>query len=190
LKKVLLLLANGFETYEASVFIDIFGWNLTDGDRSTLLTTCGITNEVKSAFGVTVKTEFKIDDIDVDEFDALAFPGGFEEYNFYIDAYNEKILNLIRTFHEKGKLIASICVGALPIGKSGILKGKKATTFKGKRQSQLRDFGVNVLDEPIVFDENIITSWNPSTAVSVGFLTLELLTTSENTANVKIMMGF
>jgi len=27
MKKVLLLLADGFETYEASVFIDVIGWN-------------------------------------------------------------------------------------------------------------------------------------------------------------------
>jgi len=32
MKRVLLLLANGFETYEASVFIDVLGWNLVDGE--------------------------------------------------------------------------------------------------------------------------------------------------------------
>lgn len=36
MKNILLLLAKGFETYEASVFIDVFGWNLTEGDRTTL----------------------------------------------------------------------------------------------------------------------------------------------------------
>jgi 4-methyl-5(b-hydroxyethyl)-thiazole monophosphate biosynthesis len=35
MKKVLLFLTKGFETYEASVFIDIFGWNLIEGDKST-----------------------------------------------------------------------------------------------------------------------------------------------------------
>jgi 4-methyl-5(b-hydroxyethyl)-thiazole monophosphate biosynthesis len=37
MKKVLLLLAEGFETYEASVFIDVIGWNLIIGDGSTKL---------------------------------------------------------------------------------------------------------------------------------------------------------
>jgi protein deglycase len=35
MKKVLLLLADGFEIYEASVFIDVIGWNLVEGDNST-----------------------------------------------------------------------------------------------------------------------------------------------------------
>ena len=34
MKKILLLLANGFEAYEASVFTDVFGWNRSRGDDS------------------------------------------------------------------------------------------------------------------------------------------------------------
>lgn len=37
MKRILLLLANGFEAYEASVFTDVFGWNLYEGDKSTEL---------------------------------------------------------------------------------------------------------------------------------------------------------
>ncbi len=35
MKKVLLLLADGFEVFEASVFIDVMGWNLVEVDGST-----------------------------------------------------------------------------------------------------------------------------------------------------------
>ena len=129
IKRTLLLLADGFETYEASVFVDILGWNLVEGDKSTLLATCGLSKEIKSAFGVTVKPEMLIGEVDVDSFDALAIPGGFEEYGFYADAYDERFLDLIRAFNKKDKVIASICVGALPIGKSGVLTGKRATTI-------------------------------------------------------------
>jgi 4-methyl-5(b-hydroxyethyl)-thiazole monophosphate biosynthesis len=190
MKKILLFLANGFETYEAGVFIDVFGWNLTEGDKSTLLNTCGLTKEVKSAFGVVMKPDFIIDEIDVDAYDALAIPGGFEVYDFYKDAYHEKVLNVIRLFHTKGKIIASICVGALPIGKSGILTNKKATTYKGQRQSQLKEHGAILVDEPIVIDDNIITSWNPSTAITVALMLLELLTTKQNVEAIKDLMGF
>jgi len=41
MKKVLMLLADGFETFEASVFIDVIGRNLVEGDKSTELFTCG-----------------------------------------------------------------------------------------------------------------------------------------------------
>ena len=41
MKRVLLFLPHGFETYEASVFIDVIGWNLADGDGTTELLTAG-----------------------------------------------------------------------------------------------------------------------------------------------------
>jgi protein deglycase len=192
MKKVLLLLANGFEAVEASVFTDVIGWNKSDGDGTTDLITVGIRENLKCTFNFTVIPEMHISEVNIDEFDALAIPGGFEEAGFYEDAYSEEFLNIIREFDRAGKIIASICVGALPIGKSGVLVGRNATTYNfGKRQKQLSEFGANVLgDEPIVVDKNIITSYNPSTAFDVAFNLLEILTSKENCVNVKKLMGF
>ncbi|WP_303922913.1 DJ-1/PfpI family protein [Draconibacterium sediminis] len=191
MKKVLLLLANGFEFFEASVFIDVIGWNLEEGDNSTKLYTCGVTKEVKSSFDQTLVVDYRIDEIDVNDFDALALPGGFEVYGFYNDAYSDKFLDLIRAFRTGNKVIASICVGALPLAKSGVLKGKNGTTYRSAvRREALKSFGVNVLDQPIVLDDQLITSWNPSTAVDVALLLLELLTSKENAEKVRQLMGF
>lgn len=192
MKKVLLLLADGFEAVEASVFTDVIGWNKVDGDGSTDLVTVGLRDKLKCTFNFTVIPEMHISEVDIDDFDALAIPGGFEEAGFYEDAYSEAFLNLIREFDRAGKIIASICVGALPVGKSGVLAGRSGTTYNlGIRQRQLEEFGVNVLgDEPIVVDGNIITSYNPSTAFGVAFKLLELLTNRENCDNVKRLMGF
>src|ERR1035437_2093680 len=68
MKKVLLLLADGFETFEASVFIDVMGWNLVEGDCSTQLFTCGLKKEIKSSFNQRFIVDFLIDDIDVNDF--------------------------------------------------------------------------------------------------------------------------
>jgi len=191
MKKVLLLLANGFETFEASVFIDVIGWNLVEGDCSTQLFTCGLKKEIESSFNQRFIVDFVVDEIDITLFDALAIPGGFEVYGFYDDAYDEKFLELIRGFKSNNKIIASICVGALPLGKSGILKDKKATTYNNVvRREALQGFGVNVINEAIVIDDNVITSWNPSTAVNVALLLLEQLTTKNNADNIHKLMGF
>ncbi len=145
-------------------------------------------------FNFTVTPEMHVSEVNIDEFDALAVPGGFEEAEFYEDAYSEDFLNIIREFDKARKTIASICVGALPIGKSGVLVDRNATTYNlgnGRRQKQLSEFGANVLrDEPVVVDKNIITSYNPSTAFHVAFKLLELLTSKENCVNVKRLMGF
>lgn len=194
MKRVCLLLANGFEAVEASVFTDVIGWNKLEGDGTTELVTVGLHDQLKCTFNFTVIPEMHVSEMDIDSFDALAIPGGFEEAGFYEDAYSETFLKVIREFERKGKIIASICVGALPVGKSGILVGREATTYnlgEGRRQKQLAEFGVKLVpDQPIVVDGNIITSYNPSTAFDVAFKLLEMLTSKENGEEVKRLMGF
>jgi 4-methyl-5(b-hydroxyethyl)-thiazole monophosphate biosynthesis len=100
---------------------------------------------------------------------------------------------LIREFDNKNKIIATICVGALPVGKSGILKNRKATTYHlkdGIRQNQLAEFDVNVSNQPIVVDKNIITSYCPQTAADVAFKLLEMLTSYDEMNIVKTAMGW
>ncbi|AQR94787.1 DJ-1/PfpI family protein [Clostridium saccharoperbutylacetonicum] len=191
--KTLIFLAKGFETMEFSVFVDVMGWARNDYGYDVSVVTCGFQKQVISTFNIPVMVDKTIDEINVDEYDALAIPGGFEEFGFYEEAYNERFLNLIREFDSKGKIIATICVGALPVGKSGILKNRKATTYHLRdayRQKQLKEFDVNVVNEPIVVDKNIITSYCPETASGVAFRLLEMLTSEEQMKIVKAAMGF
>jgi len=191
MKKVLLLLANGFEPFEASAFIDVFGWNMVEGDKSTQLFSCGLTKEVSSSFGQKMLANYTLDEIYASDYDAIAIPGGFEEYGFYEDAYDDKFLNLIRDFRNQNKPIASICVAALALGKSGILKGIKATTYRNpNRIASLENFGADFQDEMFVIHNNIITSCGPSTATDVAFTLLRILTSEKNENRVRQLMGF
>ncbi|HEY3388573.1 MAG TPA: DJ-1/PfpI family protein [Prolixibacteraceae bacterium] len=192
MKKVLLLLADGFETLEASAFIDVIGWNQVDGDGSTQLFSCGLRREIKSSFNQRAIVDYLVDEINTEEFAALVIPGGFEEFGFYKDAYNADFLNLITMFNAQSKTIASVCVGALPIARSGVLANRKATTYNKNvlRVEELGSYKVNVIDEPIVIDFNVITSWNPSTATDVAFLLLERLTSRQQSNYIREIMGF
>ncbi|MES9700543.1 MULTISPECIES: DJ-1/PfpI family protein [Bacillus] len=192
MKKILLLLADGFEAVEASVFTDVLGWNKWEGDGSTKVVTVGLRNKLTCTWNFTVIPEKTVDDIQLDEFDALAIPGGFEEAGFYRDAYSREFLNVIQHFYVKQKPIASICVASLALGKSGILTDKKATTYShptSKRKEQLKNFGAIVQNDLIVQDGNIITSSNPGTAFDVAFLLLEKLTSKKNAKHVRDLMG-
>ncbi len=192
MKKVLLLLANGFEIYEAAAFIDVFGWNLVDGDKSTQLYTVGLTRDVRSSFNQRIVVDFTLDQVSAADFEALAIPGGFEEFGFYTDAYSADFLTLIRDFHEQGKPIASICVGALPVARSGILDGKRATTYQlnPARPQALSQFGAIITPEKVVEDDHVITSCNPGTAIDVALKLLEKLTSKENATHIREIMGF
>ncbi len=191
--KVLLLLAKGFETMEFSVFVDVLGWARNNFGCDVAVETCGFHKEIVSTFHVPVIVDKTLDQINVSNYDALAIPGGFEEFGFYEDAYDEQFLNIIRDFDRQGKIIATICVAALPLGKSGILQKRRATTYHlrdGYRQKQLAEFQAEVVNEPIVVDNNIITSYCPQTAPEVAFKLLEMLTSKEKMEEVKAAMGF
>lgn len=191
--KILLFLAKGFETMEFSVFVDILGWARNDYGYPIDVETVGFSKTVNSTFNIPVIVDKIIDEIDINDYDALAIPGGFEEFGFYDEAYNEEFLSLIRKFDEQNKIIATICVGALPLGKSGILKNRNATTYHlkdGYRQKELQKFGANVINQPIVIDDNVITSYCPQTAPEVAFTLLAKLTSKEKMNIVKKAMGY
>ena len=191
--KVLVFCAKGFETMEFSVFIDIMGWARNDYHYPVDVDTCGFTKTVISTFDIPVIMDKTINEILVTDYDALAIPGGFEEFGFYGEAYDEQFLDLIRAFDGQKKPIASICVAALPIGKSGILRNRRATTYHLKdayRQKQLTEFDVNVVNERIVIDDNIITSYCPETASDVAFELLKKLCGNEKMLIVKNAMGY
>jgi len=192
-KKVLLFLSQGFEAYEAAVFTDVFGWSRDAGIESVDLITTGLRQTIKCYWNLIVQPELPFDRINIDDFDALAIPGGAGDAGFYEDVYDERFLSLIREFNEKGKLIASVCVGALPIARSGVLINLNATTWdlnNGARRKQLADFGAIVQDKQLVVDKNIITSTGPATGLDVAFKLLEMLTDIQNVNEVKRNMRF
>ncbi len=202
--KVLLLALSGFELLEFSAFADVLGWAKLEGGLDIEYETAGFSREVRSTFGVPITVDRVLwrrgagvcspISVCAEDYDALAIPGGFEEYGYYEEGYRQDTAGLIRAFHKAGKPIASICVGALVLAHSGILEGRKATTYAlsgGHRQKQLAEFGAEVqADEQIVVDGNLITSCGPSTAAGVAFRLLEMMTDRESTERVRKLMGY
>ena len=190
---ILVFCAKGFETMEFSAFIDVMGWARNDFGMPAQTETCGFTKTVTSTFGVPIVVDTLIEEVAARNYDALAIPGGFEEYDFYDEAYDERLSDLIRDFDRQGKAVASICVGALALGKAGVLRGRRATTYhlkEGYRQKELARFGALVANERIVIDGNIITSYCPETAPDVALALLEMLFDKQSAAKVKTAMGF
>ncbi len=193
MKRVLLLIPEGAELFETAAFFDVLGWASAEGSEPIQVVTVGLEPEVRSAFGLRITPDRLLADVDVDEFDALAVPGGFEEYGFYRQAYSNEVSDLVRAFDGQGKPIASICVGALPLAHSGVLDGRRATTYhlsNGYRRRQLARFNVEVVDESVVRDRNIVTSTSPATAVEVALILVEALTDRDNAVKIRHLMGF
>jgi len=192
-KKVLLFLSNGFEEYEAGVFTDVIGWSRELGKEPVDMISTALRPEIKCKWNLIVRPEIEFDKINLDDYDALAIPGGFKNSGYYEDVFDERFQNVIRRFDKNKKIIAAVCAAAAPVAKSGVLKGRMGTTYDLTDiygRDYLSDFGVNVQDKHVVIDKNIITSTGPATGLEVAFKLLEMLTSTKNVDEVKKYMRF
>jgi 4-methyl-5(b-hydroxyethyl)-thiazole monophosphate biosynthesis len=192
-KKVLMLLANGVEPLEMAAFTDILGWADLLGEEKIELVMAGLRPEITSTFGLMIRPNKMLADVELSEFDALALPGGFEPSGFYEEALSEPYLATIKHFVNADKAIASVCVSSLCLGRAGALKERNATIYHqvgGRRKQQLLDTGAVFIDRPVIRDQNLITSSGPGTASEVAFLLLELLTSKANAENIRRIMRF
>jgi len=193
MKRVLVLIPHGAEVYETAAFIDVLGWASLEGSEEIEVVTAGLQPEVTCTFGLRLLPDALIGQLNLDDFDALAIPGGFEEYGFYEEAFSESVGDVIRAFDRGSRPIASICVGALPVAHAGVLTGRCATTYHlgdGRRRRQLAEYDVEVLDQTVVRDANIVTSTAPSTAIEVALVLVEMITDRENALHIRSLMGF
>lgn len=191
MKKVLMLLANGVEPLEMAAFTDVLGWASLIGTDKIELVDVAISREITTTFGLKLIPKYSLHDVDLNNFDALAIPGGFEPSGFYDEALSEPFLKVIRHFSLKNRIIASVCVSSLALGVAGILNGKQATTYHqvgGKRKAQLLETGVIFIDKPLVCDNEIITSSGPGTAIEVALLLLEKLSNKKFADEVREKM--
>ncbi|PCI64374.1 MAG: DJ-1 family protein [Kordiimonadales bacterium] len=194
-KKILLLLADGFEPMEAAGFTDVLGWANLDGAVPLKTVSAALHDTIHATFAYRVQPEKLLKQIDASDFDALAIPGGMDRGGmhggFYKDAYSGAFQQVIQDFNAAGKPVAAVCVASLALGAAGVLRGKRATVYHqvgGKRRAELEGFGAHFVDQPVVQDANIITSTGPGTAVEVAFSLLEKLTSKDNSDHVRRLM--
>lgn len=99
-----------------------------------------------------------IDEVTCDEYDAVIVPGG--AWNPDLLRGNQDVLNFIKSMDQANKLIAAICHGPQVLISAEIVAGKKATVW-WMSMIDLKNAGAEVLDQPVVIDEGLITSRGP-----------------------------
>ncbi|MEY9976476.1 DJ-1/PfpI family protein [Lysinibacillus sp. RC79] len=90
---------------------------------------------------------------DIPSADAVIFASGKGVQDLY---KNQEYLNKIH-LDPKRQLIGSMCSGALLLGAKKLLTGKKATTYPFVVE-QLKEFGVDVIEQSFVNEGNISTA--------------------------------
>lgn len=167
MKKVLVFLAEGFETIEALSVVDVCN------RAKVTCHACSLTENriVNSAHGTMVLCDKLISDDDLETYDAIVLPGGMPGSTNLRD--NEKVQSLIKKYNEENKIVAAICAAPIALAKAGVIEGKKVTSYPGFKE----ELGnVNYVEEDtVVVDGNIITSRGPATALVFGLEILKKL---------------
>lgn len=121
MKKVAILLADGFEEIEALSPFDVL-------KRAEII--CDFISikkdlYVKGAHDVTIKADRLIEEAgNLEEYDMVVLPGGMSGAKYLSES--EKVLSFLKSFNENKKFIAAICASpALVLTKAGIVDNKK-----------------------------------------------------------------
>ena len=178
-KKVLVVLANGFEDIEGVAPVDVLR------RAGVEVVVAGLDKaEIKSARGLQIIADKKLEDNE-EEFDAVILPGGAQGAENL--AKSAVVRKLITRMNEKGKIIAAICASpAVVLAPAGILSCKKATCYPGEEKKFQID--TEFIDDEVVVDGNIITSKGPGTAILFGLKLTEILMGKDVADSVKEKM--
>jgi protease I len=156
-KKILILATNGFEQSELEVPRDRL--KAAGAEVHVVSPEKGeIRGWEKKDWGPAVTVDKGLDQVSADAYDAIVLPGG--QMNPDTLRANENALKLIRAFYDQKKVVAAICHAPWLLIETGILKGRKATSY-GSMKTDLINAGAKWEDSPVVTDEGIITSRNP-----------------------------
>jgi protease I len=156
-KKIAILATHGFEQSELEVPLkklkeagatvhvvspekgQIKGWEMKD-------------------WGHPVPVDRSLDDVSADDYDAIVLPGG--QINPDLLRVNDKALKLIRAFYDQKKIVAAVCHAPWLLIETGIIKGRKCTSYKSIKTDVI-NAGGKWEDSKVVADEGVITSRNP-----------------------------
>ncbi|UWG97616.1 MAG: DJ-1/PfpI family protein [Candidatus Dehalobacter alkaniphilus] len=192
-KKVLLFLGEGFEDLEAVTVLSVCGWTEYRSHLEKVkVETTGLHREVHGRFGLRIAIDHLIDEVDPQEYAALVVPGGFHSHGFD-EAYCQPLRDLAKTIHRQGGIIATMCVGILPIAESGLLEGGEATSYAFSRShdnlGRLRELGCKSTSGPIVVWNRIISCSGPAYSVDVASLLLASLVGIDEAKEIALFMA-
>lgn len=129
----------------------------------------------KGKHGYPAKSDLLIADASSQDFAGLLIPGGFIPDQLRRDP---KVLELTRDFTDQGKLVAFICHGGwIPIS-AGILKGRRATGSFGIKDD-LENAGAIWVNEPVVVDDNLVSSRTPQDLAPFASAMVDYLTSAD-----------
>ena len=159
-KKIVMIIAPlQFHGTEFEALKDIF-----DREGVKIIVACSTLADANSGSfpQLIVKPDILINDVQVKDYDAFVFIGGWGS-NEYAD--NPICHKIAKQALEQGKILAAIELAPTILANAGVLNGKKATA---SRSYILKQRGAIYTGKLVERDGNIITSSGPNAATQFG----------------------
>lgn len=175
MKKVCVLLAEGFEEVEALTAVDLLR------RAKVYVDTVSVTEDyiVLGAHGISVQTEDLFREVDFADFDMIVLPGGMPGTT-NLEAHSG-LRQVLTEAAERGQFLAAICAAPTILGKMGLLKGRKATCYPGM-EAELE--GAVIGGGAVVTDGPFITSRGVGTAIDFALQLITVLTDEEKAGEI------
>ncbi len=175
MKKAGVFFGTGYEEIEALTVVDLLR-------RAGIEVQCISIDNRKQVMGshkINVEMDAGIGDVDFESLDMIVCPGGMPGTR-NLEAC-DVLIEQIRSFYEKGKLIGAICAAPSIFGHMGLLKGRKACIFPGMEEELV---GAEVVYDDVVQSEHVITSRGMGTAIAFGLEIISSLIDKETAQNL------
>ena len=175
MKKVSVILADGFEEIEGLTAVDLLR------RAKIYVDTVSITGDytVHGAHGINVQTEDLFEEVNFVESDMIVLPGGMPGTK-NLDAH-EGVRRVVKDFVQEGKKIGAICAAPTVLSNLGILKGKRVTCYPAM-EKEIQ--GAALTGAPVTVDGNIITSQGVGTAIDFALKLIEVLSGKEKAEEI------
>jgi protease I len=123
------------------------------------------TGEAKGKLGARVNVDLKLDQVKVDDYDAVVFVGGPGSEVYFND---RRALSTAGEAFKKGKKVCAICIAPVILANAGVLKGKRATVWNGEYIEKIESKGATYTGKPVEVDGNVMTANGPAAAREFG----------------------
>ena len=172
----LVALADGFETVEALMTVDI----LRRGGVEVTTASISDSTEVVSAQDIKLTADTLLQGQKAADYDVFILPGGQPGTTNL--SQNDDVKRLLEEAKTAGKKIAAICAAPTVFGQYGYLQGKKACCYPGLEEQLL---GAEVTMDAVTVDGDVITSRGLGTALDFALAILEEISSHAKAAMIR-----
>lgn len=156
-KKVAVLVADGFEEVEFTKPVEALQ------EAGAAVDVISLKSEPVKAWahtdwGGTYPVDKKVDSVKSADYDALVLPGGV--MNPDLLRKEKTAVDFVKGFADEKKPIAAICHGPWTLIETGMVNGRKMTSYPSLK-TDLVNAGAEWVDQEVVVDNGLVTSRNP-----------------------------